>query len=80
MFESGISAGAVEKLPEAQAPGNLGTLSLRGLTILEGRAKKCMERDCDLANKTIQQLHKVVTLCIDDHRFEEEMGSVGQMS
>ena len=34
MFESGISVGVVEKLPEAQAPGKLSqTLSLRGLTI-----------------------------------------------
>ena len=34
MFESGISAGAVEKLPEAQAPGKLGnTISSRSYDI-----------------------------------------------
>ena len=33
---------------------------------LAGRAKKCVERCCELANKTTQQLHKVSTPCIDD--------------
>ena len=40
-----------------------------------------MERYCELANTTTQQLHKVATLCLDDHQFkEEEMGSVGELS
>ena len=40
-----------------------------------------MERYCELANKTTQQLYKVSTPCIDDHHFkEEEMKSVGEMS
>ena len=48
---------------------------------MEGHAKKCVERYCELANKTTQQLHKVSTPCIDDHHFkEEEMKSVGQLS
>ena len=48
---------------------------------MEGHAKKCVERYCELANKTTQQLHKVATPCIDDHQFkEEEMGSVGELS
>ena len=39
-----------------------------------------MDRFCELANKTIQQLHKVATPCLDDHHFkEEEMGSVGRL-
>ena len=43
--------------------------------------KKCVERYCELANKTTQQLYKVFTPCIDDHHFkEEEMGSVGELS
>ena len=46
-----------------------------------GHAKKCVERYCELANKTTQQLYKVSTPCIDDHHFkEEEMKSVGELS
>ena len=48
---------------------------------MEGHAKKCVERYCELANKTTQQLYKVSTPCIDDHHFkEEEMRSVGELS
>ena len=48
---------------------------------MEGHAKKCVERYCELANKTTQHLHKVSTPCIDDHHFkEEEMKSVGELS
>ena len=46
-----------------------------------GHAKKCVERNCELANKTTQQLNKVSTPCIDDHHFkEEETKSVGELS
>ena len=46
-----------------------------------GHAKKCVERYCELANKTTQQLYKVSTPCIDDHHFkEEELKSVGELS
>ena len=45
---------------------------------MESQAKKCVERYCEMANKTTQQLYKVSTPCIDDHHFkEEEMKSVG---
>ena len=48
---------------------------------MEGHAKKCVERYCELANKTTQQLYKVLTPCIDDHHFkEEELKSVGELS
>ena len=48
---------------------------------MEGHAKKCVERYCELENKTTQQLYKVSTPCIDDHHFkEEEMKSVGELS
>ena len=48
---------------------------------MAGHAKKCVERYCELANKTTQQLSKVSTPCIDDHHFkEEEMKSVGVLS
>ena len=46
-----------------------------------GHAQKCVERYCELANKTTQQFYKVSTPCIDDHHFkEEEMKSVGELS
>ena len=48
---------------------------------MEGHAKKCLERYCELANKTTQQLYKVSTPCIDYHHLkEEEMKSVGELS
>ena len=48
---------------------------------MEGHAKKSVERYCELANKTTQQLYKVSTPCIDDHHFkEEELKSVGKWS
>ena len=49
---------------------------------MEGHAKKCVEKYCELANKTTQQLYKVSTLCIDDHHFkeEEELKSAGELS
>ena len=47
---------------------------------MAGHAKKCVERYCELANKTTQQLYKVSTPCIDDHHFkEEETKSVGRI-
>ena len=47
----------------------------------EGHAKKCVERYCELADKTTQQLYKVSTPCIDDHHFKkEELKSVGELS
>ena len=48
---------------------------------MAGHAKKCVERYCELANKTTQQLYKVSTPCVDDHHFkEEETKSVGELS
>ena len=76
MFESRISAGSVEKLPY---PQNLGISSWS--YDKAGHAKKCVERYCELANKTTQQLYTVSTPCIDDHHFkEEEMKSIGELS
>ena len=76
MFESRISTGRAEKLPFAS---NLRISSW--FYDMAGHAKKCVERYCELANKTTQQLHKVSTPCIDDHHFkEEETKSVGELS
>ena len=48
---------------------------------MEGRAQKCVERYCELANKKVKQLYKVSSPCLDDHRFkQEELESVGQLS
>ena len=49
---------------------------------MAGHAKKCVERYCELANKTTHQLYKVSTPCVDDHHFkeEEETKSVGELS
>ena len=76
MFESRIFAGGIEKLPFAQ------NLRISSWSYdMAGHAKKCVERYCELANKTTQQLYKVSTPCIDDHHFkEEEMKSVGELS
>ena len=76
MFESRISAGGLEKLP---FPQNLRISSWS--YDMAGHAKKCVERYCELANKTTQPLYKVSTPCIDDHHFKkEEMKSVGELS
>ena len=55
MFESRISAGRVEKLP---FPQNL-RISSRSYDMAV-HAKKCVERYCELANKTTQQLFKSI--------------------
>ena len=75
MFESRISAGATEKLPCSEH------LCISWSYDMAGHAKKCVERYCELANKTTQQLYKVSTPCIDDHHFkEEERKSLGELS
>ena len=78
MFDSKISAGTTEKLPYSEKLGaDISSWSYD----MEGDAKKFVERYCELANKTTQQLYKVTTPCFDDHQFkEEEMGSVGDLS
>ena len=70
-----FSPGATEKLPCSE------NLRISSWSYdMEGHAKKCVERYCELANKTTQQLYKVSTPCIDDHHFkEEELKSVGEL-
>ena len=78
MFESKISAGATEKLPYSEKLG--ANISLWSYD-MEGHAKKCVERYCELANKTTQQLCKVAIPCIEDYQFkQEENESVGELS
>ena len=78
MFESKISAGVKENLPVSEkSDANIHSWSYE----MEGHAKKCVERYCELANKTTQQLHKVATPCLDDHQYnEEENGLVGELT
>ena len=76
MFESRISAGGLEKLPFSQKT-RISSWSYD----MVGHAKKCVERYCELANKTTQQLYKVSTPCKNDHHVkEEETKSVGELS
>ena len=76
MFESRISAGGTENLPHSEN-FRISSWSYD----MEGHAKKCVERYCEVANRTAQQLHKVSTPCIDDHHVkEEELKSVGELS
>ena len=76
MFESRMSAVWTEKLPYSE----IFRVS-SWFYDMEGHAKKCVERYCELANRTTQHLYKVSTPCIDDHHFtEEEMKSVGKLS
>ena len=45
---------------------------------MERHAKKCVERYCELANKTIEQLYKVSTPYLGDHQSKkEELEAVG---
>ena len=77
----GISTGAKDKLPiRASEKPDTEPKSSWSYDV-EGRAKKCVERYCELANKTTQHSHKVATPCMIDHQFkEEENESVGKLS
>ena len=55
MFESRLFAGTTEKLPYSEN-FRISSLSYD----MEGHAKKCVERYCELANKTTQQLYKSI--------------------
>ena len=52
-----------------------------GPTTWMGRAQKCVERCCELANKKTKQFFKVSSPCLDDHHFKkEELETVGALS
>ena len=77
----GFCAGTKEKLPtRASGKPDAETISSWSCD-MEGHTKKCVERYCELANKTTQQFYNVATPCMDDHQFkEEENESVGELS
>ena len=81
MFESRISDGAKDKL-RTKASGRPDAEIIPSWSYeMEGHAKKCVERYCELANKTTQQNHNVATPCMDDHQFkDQENESVGELS
>ena len=81
MFESMIFARAKEKLP-TRASGKPGAEAISSWSWdMESHEKKCVEKNCELANKTTQQFFKDATPCVDDHHLEEEeMGSVWELS
>ena len=65
LFESRMSVGGIESLLcSEKSEANISSWSYD-----MGHAKKCVERYCELANKTTQQVYKVATPCIDDHQF-----------
>ena len=73
MFESRISAGATEKLPGwDKPPAKTSAWSYD----MEGLARKCVERYCELANKLTEQLYKVSSPCLDDHQIKK--GTIGK--
>ena len=76
MFESRISAGELKNFHTPRI-FRISSWSF----VMEGHVKKCVERCCELANKTTQQLYKVSTLCIVVHHFKEEKPKpVGELS
>ena len=81
MFESRFAAGTMEKFPEAKVPLKFETNIVSSWSyVMEDHAKKYVEIYCEFANKTIEQLYKVATSCLDDHHFkEEENGSNGEL-
>ena len=78
MFESRISTEATEQWPGWEKPhANTVAWSYD----MEGHARKCVERYCELAIKKMEQLYKVSSPCLDDHHVKkEELESVGELS
>ena len=79
VFEFRISAGVKEKIL-TRASGKIDAeIKSFWFCDMEELAKKCVERCCEFANKTTQ-FCRVETRCMDDHQFEEENESVGDLS
>ena len=56
MFESRMSTGGIEHFHYSEnSEANISSWSYD----MEGHAKRCVERYCELANKSTQKLHKV---------------------
>ena len=62
MFESRVSARVTEKYQNQKPRGKPDAETISSWSYdMEGHAKKCVERHCELANKTTEQLYKVAT-------------------
>ena len=70
MFESQISL--LELLKRYFVSEKLGANISSWSYDIEGHAKKCVGRYCELLNRTTQQLYKVATPCIDDHQLKKK--------
>ena len=80
MFESRIFAGATEKLSETKATEKPDAETISSWSCdTEGHAKKCVERYCELANKTPQQLYKVSTPSIQRRRIGISVGELSNV-
>ena len=76
MFESRIPAGATEKLPVCEQPH---TKTVAWSYDMEGHARKCVERYCELAHKKsgeVKQSFKWMTI----NSKKEEVESAGELS
>ena len=69
MFESRFSAGATENLSRWEQPHEK---TVAWSYDVEGHARKCVERRCELASKKVMQLYKDSSLCVDDHHFKKD--------
>ena len=79
MFESGKYAGATEKLPVWEKKPHAKTVAWS--YDMEGHARKCVERYCELANKKAEQIFKVSSPCLDNHQFKlEELQLIRELS
>ena len=48
---------------------------------MDGHAEECVERCCELAHTTVDQLHQVSTPCLDDHQVKpKNLKIVGELS
>ena len=48
---------------------------------MKGHAQQCVERCCELAHKTVDQLQNVSTPCLDDHQIKpKDLEIVGELS
>ena len=79
MFESRISAGAAENLPQTKGTEKPDAETKQSYGT-EGHAKKCVERSCELAKKQLSNYTKSPRHAWMIINLEEENGSVGKMS
>ena len=69
MFQSRVSAGAIEKLHGCEK-SHANTIAW--FYDMEGHSKKCVERYYEVAKKTVEHLYKVSTPCLDIRHFKKE--------